>query len=351
VRVVTPAPTYVQIMEEVFGADASANAIQSVAPPRPLVSVTVTAVPPVTLVAFTVRVGAGFTIVNARFPDVPPPGAGVTTDTCAVPAAATSDAGIDACSCVPLTKFVVRAAPFQRTTEALTNPLPVTVTVNAAAPAVTLDGDSDSTPGTGFAIVNAESPDVPPPGAGVTTDTCAVPAAATSDATIDACSCVPLTNDVGRLTPFQRTTDALTNPLPFTVTVNADAPAVTLDGDSDSTPGSGFATVNAKSPDVPPPGAGVDTDTCAVPVAATSDEGITACNWLPLTNVVARAAPFQRTTDALTNPLPFTVTENVDAPAVTLAGDTDSTPGTGFAIVNAKSPDVPPPGAGVDTDT
>jgi hypothetical protein len=68
----------------------------------------------------------------------------------------------------------------------LTNPLPVTVTVNAGAPAVTLDGDTDNMPGTGFAIVNARSPDVPPPGAGVHTDTCAVPAAETSDAGIEA---------------------------------------------------------------------------------------------------------------------------------------------------------------------
>src|SRR5215510_9230329 len=209
-------------------------------------------------------------MVNGKFPVVPPPGAGVTTDTCAVPAVATSDAPIDACNCMALTNVVGRLTPFQRTTDVLTNPLPLTVTVNAAAPAVTLDGDSDSTPGTGFAIVNARSPDVPPPGAGDTTDTCAVPAAATSDAPIDACNCIPLTNIVGRLTPFQRTTDVLTNPLPFTVTANATAPAVTLDGDSDRTPGTGFAIVNARSPDVPPPGAGVTTDTCAVPTAATS---------------------------------------------------------------------------------
>src|SRR4029077_6532232 len=114
-----------------------------------------------------------------RGPHRPPRAAGVPPDPCAVPPAATSDAGIDACSCVPLTKVVVRAAPFQRTTDALTNPLPVTVMLNAEAPAVTLDDDTDSTPGTGFAIVNVKSPEAPPPGAGVHTDTCAVPVAAT----------------------------------------------------------------------------------------------------------------------------------------------------------------------------
>src|SRR5439155_622927 len=228
----------------------------------------------------------------------------------AVPAAATSDAGIDACSCVPLTNVVDRAEPFQRTDDVLTNPLPFTVTINAGSPAVALDGVSDSTLGTGFSIVNVRSPDVPPPGAAVNTDTCDVPATATSDAGIDACSCVPLTNVVARAAPFQRTTEVLTNPLPFTVTVNAGSPAVALDGVSDSALGTGFAIVNVRSPDVPPPGAGVNTDTCAVPAAVTSDAGIDACSCVPLTNVVVRGAPFQRTTDELANPLPFTVKVN-----------------------------------------
>jgi pectin methylesterase-like acyl-CoA thioesterase len=205
---------------------------------------------------------------------------------------------------VPLTNVVGRLTPFQRTTDALANPLPVTVSVNAAAPAVTLAGDTDTTLGTGFAIVNARSPEAPPPGAGVHTDTCAVPAAATSGAAIAACNCVPLTNVVGRVAPFHRTTDALANPLPVTVTVNAAAPAVTLAGDTDSTLGTGFAIVNAKSPEAPPPGAGVNTDTCAGPPVATSAASIAAWSSVELTNVVIRFAPFHRTTDHGTNWLP-----------------------------------------------
>src|SRR5206468_2425183 len=141
-----------------------------------------------------------------------------------------------------------RAEPFQRTTEVLTNPPPFTVKVNAGSPAVALDGDSDSALGTGFAIVNVRSPDERQSVAAVNTDTCAVPAAATSDAGIDACSCVPLTNVVVRGAPFQRTTDELANPLPFTVKVNAGWPAVALDGDSDSASGTGFAIVNVRFP-------------------------------------------------------------------------------------------------------
>ena len=60
--------------------------------------------------------------------------------------------------------------------------------------------------------------------------------------------------------------------------------------------GSGV-TVNVNGADTPPPGAGVATVTSAVPSAARSLAGIVAFNCVPLTNVVVRFAPFQRTTD------------------------------------------------------
>ena len=50
----------------------------------------------------------------------------------------------------------------------------------------------------GGAIVNVSAVDVPPPGAGENTVTCAVPLTATSAAAIVARSCVPLTYVVGR---------------------------------------------------------------------------------------------------------------------------------------------------------
>src|SRR6267142_2418221 len=59
VRVVTFAPTLTYSMTLVSGAVALANAIQSLAPPKPLVSVTVTGDPTPTVVALTVRTGAG----------------------------------------------------------------------------------------------------------------------------------------------------------------------------------------------------------------------------------------------------------------------------------------------------
>jgi len=78
----------------------------------------------------------------AAVPDVPPPGAGLVTVTCPVPAAAMSAAVIAAVNCVALTYVVVRLDPFQFTTEPLMNPVPATVSVKAAVPAVALAGDS-----------------------------------------------------------------------------------------------------------------------------------------------------------------------------------------------------------------
>jgi hypothetical protein len=117
------------------------------------VSVAVTDAPGCTLVALTVIVGAVDTL-NVRLEDVPPPGAGENTLTAAVPATATSDAEIAACSCVALMKVVGRADPFQRTLDDEAKPLPLTVKVKAGAPAGTLDGDSDVTDGAGLTDVS-----------------------------------------------------------------------------------------------------------------------------------------------------------------------------------------------------
>ena len=65
-------------------------------------------------------------------------------------------------------------------------------------------------------------------------------ATATSPAPIDACSCVALTKVVGRLAPFQRTTELARNLLPVTVSVSAGPPATIEAGDSEVTKGAGF---------------------------------------------------------------------------------------------------------------
>ena len=89
--------------------------------------------------------------MNVSAAEVPPPGAGLNTVTCAVvPAVVMSDAGIDAVTRVAETNVVVRSAPFQRTTEPDTNPVPFTVSVNAPLPAAAEDGERDVNAGTGF---------------------------------------------------------------------------------------------------------------------------------------------------------------------------------------------------------
>src|SRR2546426_245011 len=109
----------------------------------------VTEPPGAALVALTVSVGGG-SIVNDKALDVPPPGAGVCTITCAVPLAARSLAVIDARTCVALANVVDRGAPFHWTTDAAMNPLPLTASVNAALPADARFGNSDDAVGTGL---------------------------------------------------------------------------------------------------------------------------------------------------------------------------------------------------------
>jgi hypothetical protein len=135
----------------VFGALLDARASQSLAPPRPFDNVAVTVPPVATLIELTVMVAGGAT-VKANAPDVPPPGDGVDTLTCAVPAVATSPAEIDACNWVELTNVVARFEPFHLTTEPEMKLLPVTVSVNAAAPASVRSGESALTTGAGLNV-------------------------------------------------------------------------------------------------------------------------------------------------------------------------------------------------------
>ena len=66
--------------------------------------------------------------------------------------------------------FVVRLAPFHRTTEPWSKVVPLTVSVNAAPPAVALEGKSPVITGTGACTLNENVGD----GAGPGLMTCAV---------------------------------------------------------------------------------------------------------------------------------------------------------------------------------
>src|SRR5256885_2330699 len=123
-------------------------------------------------------------------------------------------------------------------------------------------------------MVNVWPFEAPPPGAGLNTVTDAVPAVARSVAGMDDVSCDAETNIVVRLAPFQRTTDEpATKFVPFTVNVNAVPPTVADVGLRLVVVGTGFGDaeiVNVWAFEVPPPGAGLNTVTDAVPAVPRS---------------------------------------------------------------------------------
>src|SRR5256886_1474533 len=170
-----------------------------------------------------------------------------------------SEAEIAAWSWVALPNVVVRAAPFQRTTDEPMKLLPVTVSVNAAPPATTVLGDREVSVGLGFGavIVNVCGLDVPPPGAGVNAVTEAVPAVAMSAVVICAVSCVLLPNVVARWLPFHCTMDELMKFVPVSASVKAASPATTLLGEIELSVGAGLLIVNVCALEVPPPGVGL----------------------------------------------------------------------------------------------
>jgi hypothetical protein len=87
---------------------------------------------------------------------------------------------------------------------------------------------------------------------------------------------------------------------------------------------------------VPPPGAGLNTLTDAVPATALSAAGIAAVNRVAETYVVVRSAPFQRTTELDTKLVPFTVNVNALPPAVAEVGLRLVATGMGFALLIVK---------------
>lgn len=88
-----------------------------------------------------VVVGTGLLIVKVCAAEVPPPKVGLNTVTEAVPAVATSVAGIIAVIWVAETKEVALSDPFQRTVEEASKPEPLAVRVNCELPAVVEVGE------------------------------------------------------------------------------------------------------------------------------------------------------------------------------------------------------------------
>ena len=122
-------------------------------------------------------------------------------------------------------------------------------------------------------IVKVCGLDVPPPGAGLNTVTGRAPAVARSAVEIAAVSCVADPNVVGRSVPFHRTTEPDTKLVPVTVSVSPEPPTAAVAGLSAVVVGTGLLgalIVKVCGFDVPPPGAGLNAVTCAVPTVARS---------------------------------------------------------------------------------
>ena len=127
-------------------------------------------------------------------------------------------------------------------------------------------------------IVKAVAAEGPPSGAGLVTVTCEVPLAATSDDGTAAVNCVELTYVVDRAAPFQLKTLPWMKPVPVAIRVNAALPATADVGEIDCSAGTGFPMVRVRVDDVPPPGDGLLTTICAVPMALIADIGIAAAS-------------------------------------------------------------------------
>jgi hypothetical protein len=103
--------------------------------------------------------------------------------------------------------------------------------------------------------------------------------------------------------------------------------------------------------EVPPPGAGFETVTVAVPGVAMSVAEIAACRLVLETKVVVRGLPFHWTADVETKFELLTVNVKAAEPPTTALGLSEVSVGTGLLIVKVSALEVPPPGAGLDTVT
>jgi hypothetical protein len=235
------------------------------------------------------------------------------------------------CSVAPLTKLVARGAPFQRTTEFVSNPVPVNVTV-AATPGGTLRGEIVPITGTGLFMSYVTAADVPPPGAGFATVTMSSELPRIELAGNDVVNSPVLTKDVERFIPFQVTLEDGTNPVPFTSSGVAPAPATALVGVIVTIAGSGLFTWTVTAPDVPPPGAGLATVTAADPPFSNEAAGTTAVRLPDDSYAVATFCPFHCTEELVTKPVPLKAIVVSAAPASTVAGVTEVIEGVGFEL-------------------
>ena len=182
------------------------------------------------------------------------------------------------------------------------------------------------------AIVSVRAAEVPPPGNGLNTVTKMAPPVARSPAGTKAVTCVALTIVVASATPFHSTTVPAKKFVPVSVSVKAALPAFAVVGESRPKVGNGSLIVNVIAADAPPPGAGFNTVSAAVPPAAMSMAGTTAVSCVPLTTVVASATPFHSTIVPATKFVPVSVSVKPAPPAVAVVGESIARTGCGLDV-------------------
>jgi hypothetical protein len=196
--------------------------------------------------------------------------------------------------------------------------------------------------------------------AGLATATWTVATDVIFDAATAALNWVELTNVVANwvtllLLSVHCTPEHGRKPLPVTISEKAEVPAVALVGDREAivaAAGEEPEIVKDAGAEVTP---ALETVTEAVPAEAMSEAEIAAVSWVELTNVVARAEPFQFTTDPLKKFVPFTVRVNPvaaqDGVVLDIVVEEDKELIVGGAMVNAIPVELPPPGLRVNTFT
>src|SRR6184192_507665 len=122
------------------------------------------------------------------------------------------------------------------------------------------------------------------------------------------------------LTLFATARSSLLSPLKSPVTTES-GPGPTLKSDLLSTIDEVGSVIGKNTVlEAPPRGLGLTTVTEAVLAVAMSEARILANNCELLTKLVARALPFQFTTDPETKPVPFTVSVNPALPGAIASG-------------------------------
>ena len=170
---------------------------------------------------------------------------------------------------------------------------------------------------------------VPPPGAGVLTDTWAVPADATSDEVMGTVNCVGLTTVVDLALPFHLTVVEGRKFVPSTVRVKAGAFAFVEDGTKAEIVGTGLLIVKDRALEVPPPGEGLLTATGSVPDVLRSEAGTIAVRAVGEVKVVVNAAPPHWTTEPCAKFDPETFNVVAAVPTFVEVGEIEESVGVG----------------------